>query len=168
MKKLRLISLFFSTLFVLTLLVSSCKKDDDNSTKPSGTGGSTLRTTVAGRITSTDGSVMPGVIVKLGYITTISDSRGNFLFANTEVSASRMVLSASKSGYFNSLLQNSLNNIYIVIDSIGTYGNGNFQITTLNQLIVTDYGSPGSLLTGTFEYNAYPGTITNGQFSIER
>ncbi len=93
--------LAFIAFFAFSAVFVSCKKDDDDdSSTPVTPSGPTLKTSVTGRITDTDGNVMSGVTVKLGSITTTSDNRGNYLFINVDVPKTRMVITASKSGYF--------------------------------------------------------------------
>jgi len=100
MKTMRAINSVICLFLAITISISSCKKDDDDSANPIPPTGATLKTSVVGKITDTDGSVMPGVTVKLGSITTITDTRGHFLFKNAEVPTSRLLITASKTGYF--------------------------------------------------------------------
>nr|HMT29196.1 carboxypeptidase-like regulatory domain-containing protein [Bacteroidia bacterium] len=92
---------FFIALFVVSSLISSCKKDDDGDSNPFPSSGATLKTAVIGTIKDTDGSIVTGATVKLGAVTTTTDSRGHFQFINVDVPKERMVIVASKDGYFN-------------------------------------------------------------------
>ncbi len=93
--------IFLFTFLVISSLITSCKKDDDNNSNPITPSGPTLKTSVLGTITNTDGLVVPGATVQLGAYTTTSDTKGNFQFINADVPKDRMVLIASKNGYFN-------------------------------------------------------------------
>jgi hypothetical protein len=80
----------------------------------------------------------------------------------------QMGLYEETNGYY-SLSASSQNNLFINIDSLGTFGNGNYIITTPNRVIITDYGVPGGFMTGTFEFNyGTGGTVTDGYFSFMR
>ncbi len=104
MKKSLSKSFIILSIFAFTLLFfSACKKDDDNN-NPITPSGPTLKTSVTGRVTDTNGNVLIGVTVKLGSITTVTDIRGNFLFVNIDVPKTRMVLKASKTGFFDCIL----------------------------------------------------------------
>ncbi|HMT29199.1 MAG TPA: carboxypeptidase-like regulatory domain-containing protein [Bacteroidia bacterium] len=92
--------IFLFTLFILSSLITSCKKDDDNNSNPFPPSGVTLKTSVLGTVTNTDGLIVSGVTVKLGVYTTTTDTRGNFQFINAEVPKDRMVIVATKDGYF--------------------------------------------------------------------
>ncbi|HMT30946.1 MAG TPA: hypothetical protein PKD91_16865, partial [Bacteroidia bacterium] len=70
-------------------------------------------------------------------------------------------------GYY-SLLQTAQSNVYITIDSVGTYGNGNFGNITTNRLKITDYGLPGGVMNAEYEFDHFAGTLTKGKFSITR
>lgn len=61
MKKIRTIDSVICLFMAIAISLSSCKKDDDNSANPIPPSGTTLKTCVVGKITDTDGSVVPGV-----------------------------------------------------------------------------------------------------------
>jgi hypothetical protein len=82
--------------------------------------------------------------------------------------ASVMIYLTQPSGDYYSLTQNSGNYIVIGLDSIYQYGSGLPINTTANKLFITDYGSPGGFIQGTYEYDTGTGTITEGSFSIPR
>jgi hypothetical protein len=63
---------------------------------------------------------------------------------------------------------NMQNNITIAMDSIWYYGSGLPQTVTTNKLIFTDYGAPGGIAAGRFEYDTGSGTIKEGVFSVIR
>ncbi len=92
---------FLFTLFVLSSLIFSCKKDDDDNSNSFLPTGATLKTAVLGTIKDTDGLIVSGATVKLGTYTTITDTRGNFQFINADVPKDRMVIVASKDGFFD-------------------------------------------------------------------
>jgi len=92
---------FLFTLLVFSSLISSCKKDDDGGSNPFPPSGNTLKTSVLGTIKDTDGLIVSGAIVKLGTYTTTTDVRGNFQFINADVPKDRMVIVASKTGFFD-------------------------------------------------------------------
>ncbi len=92
---------FLVTLLVCSSLISSCKKDDDGGSNPFPPSGSTLKTSILGTIKDTDGMVVSGAMVKLGTYTTTTDARGNFQFINADVSKDRLVIIASKDGFFD-------------------------------------------------------------------
>src|SRR6187399_2522778 len=91
----------FRLLVIVTLLFSACKKDDNNDPDPIAPSGPTLKTSITGRATDTDGNALSGVLVKLGSITSTTDFYGNFLIVDTDVPKDRFVVTGSKSGYFN-------------------------------------------------------------------
>ncbi len=93
-------NLFFIVLLIFSSMISSCKKDDDDDSNPFPPSGSTLKTSVLGTIKDTDGFIVSGATVKLGTYTTTTDARGNFQFINADVAKDRLVIVASKDGFF--------------------------------------------------------------------
>jgi hypothetical protein len=99
----KLVSRFNYVISVLILIavIASCEKHDGDALDPVPPTGTTLKTTVAGKIVDNDGLILSGVTVKLGALTTVTDSRGYFLFQDTDVSEERILLTASLQGYFD-------------------------------------------------------------------
>jgi hypothetical protein len=82
--------------------------------------------------------------------------------------ASVMIYLTQPTGEYYSLTQNSGNNVIIGLDSLYQYGSGIPLNNTTNTLYITDYGTPGGYIQGTYEYDTGTGTITEGSFSILR
>ena len=88
-------------LLAFSIQLTSCKKDDDDSGTPITPTGSTYKTTVTGRVTDTNNDIVSGVTVKMGTKTSVSDARGFFIFVNADVPKDRLVVKATKTGYFD-------------------------------------------------------------------
>jgi hypothetical protein len=117
-------ALMLMVMFTLAISITSCKKDDDGPTPdPIPPTGVTLRTHVTGKVTDTEGNLLPGVTVKLAGRTTITNARGIYLFWNIDVPKERMVVKAALQGYFNSVkgkkVQNEgVNYVDLVLQSL--------------------------------------------------
>ncbi len=114
---------------ITVLLFSACRKDDDNNS-PQPSYSSTIKTSVTGKVTDDNGIVLSNVTIKMGSITTVTDVNGYFLFVNANVPKDRIVLAANKSGYFDCIkakkTQSGVTNyINLTMQDLSTPGNVN-------------------------------------------
>ncbi len=97
------VRLFLLLTFIFSAIISSCKKDEDNNSNTVPSSGATVKTTVVGKILDDLNAVVSGVTVKLGNHTTITNEKGYFVFVNVDVSKERIVVKATKAGYFDAI-----------------------------------------------------------------
>lgn len=95
----RPLSLLLSLCLVVALVVTSCRKDEDNPVKP-GTNQPTVATTIAGVVTSENGDVMQGITVQAHGKTATTNQNGLFVIKDVRVPQNRCFVLAHKNGYF--------------------------------------------------------------------
>jgi hypothetical protein len=120
MKRLLQTLLLIISVFVL---LSGCKKDDDNNSHPPGTwtDPGDMTATVSGRVLDEDGNPVGNADIAINTQTTITDQYGLFILKNISVN-SRCIVSITKTGYFNRThafiaKQNTVNYIKAVLIS---------------------------------------------------
>jgi len=79
-----------------------------------------------------------------------------------------IVLADQTDGYFSVQGSPSINSVHIEMDSLWTYASGSPLNTTGNKVIFTDFGCPGGVTSGTFEFDCATGSVTGGEFSVIR
>ena len=90
-------------LFLFLAIMSSCKKDDDSNSNPIPPSGTTFKTTIVGKISDDVNVVVAGATVRFGTNTTTTNEKGYFVFANVDASKDRIVVKATKAGYFDAV-----------------------------------------------------------------
>lgn len=84
--------------FNLIVLVSGCKKDDDNPS-PSGSNGNKITVTIQGFVKNKFGFPIPGAMVTAGNKTVITNGWGIYYIENAEVNDKRCVITVTKNSY---------------------------------------------------------------------
>lgn len=83
----------------LLLLFASCQKEISFIAPPA-TGTSPITATVQGNIVDENGSPAPGVTIKVGSKTAITDAKGYFRIRNASLDKATSLVTAEKAGYF--------------------------------------------------------------------
>jgi len=92
---------FLLYIFLILVIISSCKKDESNESIPPS--GVTYKTTIVGKILDDLNVIVEGATVKCGTQTTTTNEKGYFVFANIDVPKNRIVVKATKEGYFDAI-----------------------------------------------------------------
>ncbi len=111
--------------------------------------------------------------------TNYTDNNGDGIFETAQISIGGTANPGNYDCYISMNLTNSVgdyyslnfgsnNNIVIGMDSIWTYGSGSPANATDNKLRFTDFGLPGGITTGRYNFDTQTGSITNGEFSVIR
>lgn len=121
-------------------IISSCKKDDDNTNGGAIVSGSNAKTTVTGMVLDESNAPLAGVTVTAYGQTTTTSQYGTFVLKELSADKSRCVLQFTKAGYFKrahafKAAANTVNYVRIVLNS--------------NAVTHTISSSAGGTITGT-------------------
>lgn len=102
-----------------------------------------------------------------GVFESVSSIITGYVVPGLDTCTVQISLNNESGGYF-SLLHTATSSVFITIDNVGVYANGNHGNATQNKLTITDYSVPGGIMTANFEFDHQNGIVTNGKFAIPR
>ena len=162
----------FLSFFMFIAVISSCKKNEVSATpdpivpyEP----GTTITTTIAGKVVGQNGQALNGVEITIGASTTVTDVTGNFIIPKATLSQNAGFIKATKAGYFGGSRtikpkEKVVNNIVIQLvkkTETGSFANASGGSITANGGSKIDFPAnavvtkSGAAYTGSVKVSAY-------------
>lgn len=158
-------------IMVFMFTIHSCKKNEIAATDPivPYDPGTTVTTTVAGKVLNQTGDALNGVTITIGSQTVVTDASGSFIIPKATLSKNAGVITATKAGYFTGSRtirpkESVVNNIVIQMIKktvTGSFTNASGGTVTTNGSAKIDFPAgavvtkSGAAYTGTVKVSAY-------------
>lgn len=166
----------FYPLFLLLLLIFSCKSEDytdnnENPTHPQSNFnfGNPVQRNFQGQVVETNGTPVSGATVTIGTNTVQTDSKGIFIFKNAQVKENFAYIKVAKSGYINASRtlvttngNNRVNIMMIPATSTSTIASGASSTVTLGNGTKVKFDGSFKDVNG----NAYSGNVNVALFHL--